>query len=328
MASFVVGPWDVDPTLVGGYVDGAMAIDGPQALAAELPAELADVGRRHGVISGFTSMRGSDTLQLRNMVLRFADETTAQAAASDFAAVAATRTVPIGPIVAVDIPGNSATAAFSNPVDDESFGRRVTYVRAFTAHGPYVLYQLAVAVGGSADAVPLVARTLERQRPLIDGFTLTAPALLDTVPSDPTGLLARSLPTPAEKMSATRPGVYDPRGALHFQTDPIASSGQFAEVRLQEWALAGTGVYQLAEPGPAGRLADDFVAEVGDQGQPSAPVPGVPGSRCLAVTFASTGKTAGYCVAAAGRYVIESEEPTPADAQRTAGAQYELLVRP
>lgn len=326
MADFVVGPWEVDPALTFLYADSAVVFDGADAMNGEMPADLIDVARRHRVIDGFSSYREATAHDLRVAVLRFADPQTAQAATTEFADVAGHRGDADGPVSPAAVPGHPETAAFANPSDDAQRGQQVTYVRAFTAHGPYVFYQLAVSASGVDDAVALVAGALDRQAPLIDQFVLTPEPLLATLPSDSTGLKARTVPPPPAEVSATRPGVYSPRGTLHFQSDPVASARRFADHGVTNWSYGAAGVYETRDPQAARRLVDDFTEEAASLGTPTGPIAGVPGSVCMNLRFEKTGDENVYCLAAADRYAIESDGDTLLDAQQRTAAQYLLLT--
>jgi hypothetical protein len=326
LADFVVGPWEVDPALTGMFERGAVVIDGPEALTAELPAEFGEIGMRHNVIDGFSSSRESPDKYLRNVVLRFADPATAGTAATEYSAVAADRTVPAGPVRPAVVPGHPEAAAVSNPADD-SDGRRVTYVRAFTAHGPYVLYQLAMAVSGAEEAVALVAGTLDRQAPLIDQFSPTPPALLAGLPADPTGLLAKSLAVAGADVTAERPGVFAPRAALHFQEKPQLTAEAFAAAGMSNWVNGGVGVYETRDPAGARQLADAFAAE-SDQlgGLPADAVPEAQWSHCATFDFPDNPELSSYCIAVADRFVIETQGPALDVSRQKVAAQQKLLA--
>lgn len=326
MADFVVGPWEVDPTLVGKFDTSAVVIDGPEALRVELPTELADAAARHNAIDGFGSARWADDIELQHIVIRFADADTASAAARDLASALAARTVPGGPVVAAIVPGHPDTAAFANPVDEED-GRQVTYVRAITAHGPYVFSQRAMAADGVDEAARLIAGMLDRQPARIDRFQTTPPALLGTLAVDPTGLLARTLAPDAADATAAVPGSYGTHGALHFQDDPVQSGQAFGKYGVGTVAYGQAAIYQGRDVGAASLLRDHLFEEYAPFGDEATAVSGVPGSRCAGLTFPTTGNFRGYCLAATGPYVVEAEGATLIDAQQRLAAQFLLLTR-
>ncbi|MGE0220127.1 DUF7373 family lipoprotein [Mycolicibacterium sp.] len=324
LADFVVGPWEIDPTLIGVFDTSAAVIDGPATLEVEFPPELAEVAEQHSAIDGFSSARWSDQLELQNTVLRFADPGVAAAAATDLADALAGRQVPGGAVVPAPIPGHPQTRAYSNPVVEEDTGRTVTFVRAITAHGPYVLSQRAMAADGVATAATLVAGTLDRQAGLIDQFVPTPPPLLDGIPADPTGLLARTVARPT--VDPELPGSYGPHGALHFQVDPVRAAPVFADAGVSTWARSLTGVYETRDPQAAQRVADVLVDGHVAVGEPSAPVAALPGSRCASLEFPTTGEWGSYCAAATGRYAVEADGATLAEAQQRLTEQAGLLA--
>lgn len=327
MADFVVGPWEVDPRLTGLFDTSAVVIDGPGAAQPLLPVELGEVAARHQVISGFGTSRWADDVELQHTVLRFADPGVAEAAARDFSDALAHRTVPGGPVVHASIPGHPQTAAFSNPVIEEDSGRVVTYVRAITTHGPYVFSERAMAADGVDTAARLIASALDRQLPLIDRFALTPLPQLAGLPIDPSGLVARTVPLPADEVTAALPGSYGPHGTLHFQNDPVRSAGVFAESGLINSAYARAGIYETRDAQAAADLVPALVAEYLETGTDPGPIDGLPTSRCADTVFPSTDEQMGYCVVAFDRYVAEAEGDTVEEARQRAAAQYVMLTR-
>lgn len=326
MADFVVGPWEVDPRLIGLFDTSAVVIDGPETAQSVFPEELGVVASRHQVIDGFSTARWADDLELQHTVLRFADPGVAAAAAREFADALAHRTVPGGPVVPASIPGHPQTAAFSNPVIEEDDGRVVTYVRSITAHGPYVLSERAMAADGVDTAARLIAGALDRQRPLIDRFAPTPPFQLAGLPVDPSGLAARTVPLPADEVTATLPGSYGPHATLHFQDSPAESAGLFTEAGLTASAFAHADVYETRDPQAAEDLVTGLAAEYLATGTDAGPIEGLPVSRCVDSVVPSSGEPMGYCVAAFDRYVAEAAADTVQDARQRATAQYVMLT--
>jgi hypothetical protein len=326
LADVVVGPWEVDPSLIGKFDTSAVVIDGPEALRAEVPVELADVAVRHQLIDGFATARWADDMELQHIVVRFADPETAATAATEFADALARRKVPGGPIAAAAVPGHPATTAFANPVADADNDRTVTYVRAVTAHGPYVFIQRAMAADGADAASGLVAGILDRQLPVIDQFSLTPPSQLASLPVDPSGLMARTVPLSPEDVTTTLPGSFGPRGALHLQDNPVLSGGVFAETGVSTVAYAATAVYETRDADTARRLVDLLDEEYRPVSTPREPVNGLAGSRCADLAFPN-GNTTSHCLAVVDRSVIEAEADTLLDAQQRAAAQSVMLTR-
>lgn len=325
LAGFVIGPWDVDPTLIGGFANGADVIDGPETLAAELPPELAEVVLRHNVIDGFSTGRKAADKDLRITVLRFPDVPNASAAAAELGVAAAQRVEPGGPVSPAEVPGHPDTAAVGYPFVDQDGGESAN-VRAFTAHGQYVVVQRAGAVSGVEDATALVAATLDRQVPLLDQFPATPLMLLPTQPLDPTGLLARSLPVAPADVTAELPGVYDARAALHFQDDPVASATLFADAGVTNWVNGSVAVYEARDRDAAQRVVDEMAATAAEFGTHTDPVAGLPDSQCMTLQLPQDGDVTGYCLAVADRYVLETYDATPAESRQKVAAQYAILT--
>lgn len=323
MADFVVGPWEVDPALVGEAFDGAVVIDGPDAVSDVFSDDIASVAIEHNVVSGFDSSRAADQKLFRAGALRFADAATAASATAGFNDAAATTGAP------VTIPGHPDTRAVTLPYED-SKGVAWTVVRSFTAHGPYSLYQRAAVeadVAGAGDiAASLVAGTLDRQMPLIDQFRPTDPAALALLPVDPTGLLARTLPAPPSELSAMVPGSYGPHGALFFEADPNGSAAMFGEAGVSQFVLGATKMYEAVNPQGAQRLIDGYRTLLLADGVLQEPVPSLAGSHCVDTEDPDSPRF--VCLAAVDRYGAVAESDGLLDAQQRLAAQYVMLTRP
>lgn len=325
LAAFVVGPWEVDPTLTEAFTNSAGVIDGAESLFAELPAELAEVGARHNVIDGFASGRRGPGKELRITVLRFADPQIAGAAAAEFATVAADIAQPDGPVIPAVVPGHPETPAVSYPFVDEA-GRHSTLVRSFTAHGPYVIVQRAGAADGVEDAAALAAAALDRQAPLIDQFVPTPPALLPTQPLDATGLLAKALPIPPAEITPGMPGVYDARATLHFEDDPTVAAGLLADAGVTNWVNGWVSFYEARDGQAAQRISDNRVDAFTEYGTPAEPVAGVPGSRCLTLDVPGLPEMRSFCSAVTDRYALDTYGDSLSDTQQQIAAQYAILT--
>lgn len=106
-------------------------------------------------------------------------------------------------------------------------------VRGFTAHGPYVLYQL-VAAPETVTACDNVIRTVENQLDLIDHYVPTDPAKMAAdLPNDPTGYLkARTLQSSDDRRPFN--GGWRPEAWLHFESNPVQAASLFRDAGL-EW---------------------------------------------------------------------------------------------
>ena len=321
MANNVVGPWEVDSELTAAFGFGAMVLPNAETLTLIGPGELAAVAGGHGMINGFASARTAENKKmLLNAVLRFGDEATATAAAADLGRTALQQQGVDGPAQTVPIPNHPDAQANHYTTMDRIAGKW-TAVRSFTAHGPYVLMQLAQATEGLDPALSLVEKAIEMQGPIIDSFRATDPAEFVDISLDPTGLLARTLPVPDKEASPTQNATYEPRGALHFQSDPVRSSKLFDDTGTDLVAMAKTNVYQTGNAEGAAGIVAEFFAEVEPTAQPANPVKNMPDSRCLQLE-----DKAFYCLATADRYAIETSGPNLLDTQQQVAAQYVMLM--
>jgi hypothetical protein len=318
MANNVVGPWEVDSTLSGWFGFGATVLQSAEALANIGPEPFAAAASQHGFINGFASARTAEGQKiLLNAVLRFADPVSAAAAATDFGDIAAKTGEGVQ---RAQIPGHPDAQAASY-TQTEGTGKRWSAVRAFTAHGPYVLMQLAQAVDGMDPALGLVAKAIDLQGPAIDQFRATDPSEFADISLDPDGLLARTLPVPDKEATTIQNTTYEQRGALQFQSDPSRSATLFSQTGTDLVAMAKTNVYQTKDSESAARIVDGFYAELQPTSQPVKPVNNLPDSRCLQLEDKSF-----YCLGAADKYAIETTSDNLLDAQQQVAAQYAMLL--
>jgi hypothetical protein len=321
MANHVIGPWEVDPALTGWFAVGAMAMPTAEALALIGPMDVAAAAGRHRMINAFASARTEENRKiLLNVVLRFADDGTAKAAATDMGDTAMQQQGADGPARRLEIPGHPDAQA--NTYTTVGRGTdRFTAVRSFTAHGPYVLMQLAQSTDGVDAAAQIVAKTLDLQAPEIDGFRATDPGEFADISLDPSGLLERTLPQEGQDPTFAKNATYEQRGALHFQSDPARSAKLFDETGVEQVAMAGTNVYETRDADGAQGIVDGFFEEVSPTAQPADPVDNMPGSKCLGL-----GDGGFYCLATADRYALEVSGPTLLAAQQMTAAQYIMLM--
>ncbi|OHV04010.1 hypothetical protein BKN37_12115 [Mycobacterium talmoniae] len=332
MAGNVLGPWEVDPSLVTGMGE----VEDAATLNVGDEAGAGDVVAAHNFVTGFSSYRadnsGSGTgiptrrKSLRNVVLRFASPEDAAAAATELADKGASVKSSFSdePTVYQPVPIPRYPDAKGSSHNWDVLGHWA--VKSFIAHGPYVLYQYATAQDGADAAAELIATTLDKQGPLIDQFQPTPVDQLANLPIDPGGVLARTVPRPADNpLMYGAGGVYDAHGQLHFDGDPVRSRTIFDAAQLQLVAKAFTNVYQTPDAASAKKIVDGFAGEMTDaQFGPAAAIKGLPDAKCLAHKDQTASSF--YCVAVADRYAIEvsgSQEPV---VHQLVSAQYLMLT--
>lgn len=327
MASHVVGPWEIDTRLTeGGRPNGILAEAG--AMRQIVGNEAAAAGK-HNFINGFVSSRRSEPEQISmvNAVLRFADPQGAAAAAAEFAAFTVTPEANPGgpPGQPVPVPNHDGTLATTFTRNLTSAGRPMTSLSTYTAHGPYVLALEAGSYEGPDAAMALIVKGLDMQKPAIDRFKPTDPAAFPTLPQDPTGLLARTVPQSPDNVNINTNLVYDQHAALHFQSSPLTAAKLFAGTGMQAWASSKTSVYEARDAAAAIRLVEQFSPELQLGGaEPADGVPHMPDSRCFRTPIPPTSFVF-VCYATADRYAIETHAPQLLDAHQQAAAQYVIL---
>jgi hypothetical protein len=321
MADFVVGPWDVDPSLIDPYLESFYVLNSPTGLLQLGPEGIAAAAGRHRFVNGFGSAREApEKRAMVNVVLRFADPDEAAAASVEMGEAVAKQPIQGATPTAAPIPGHPDAVALTYPFTRQGSSQTSAAVRSFTPHGPYVLMQFVQTTEGVDAAAGLVAKAIDAQGPLIDEFKATDPAALATVPLDPTGLLARTLPV-ASGASMAKNAVYGSRGAMHMQSDPIASGKLFKDTGISDVAMAKTNVYEAKDASAAVTVINAFSKEIGAEGnKPADGIHALPESHCLQYS------TGFYCVAPAGRYAIEARGEQLREAQQLLAAQYVVLT--
>jgi hypothetical protein len=335
MANVTIGPWQVDPAL-SAYLAGEVAVlTTHKSLDQVLWAWETGAALNQSFLVGFTSQRHSVTgpaKVLRNAVLRFPDNASASAVAQGIydKAMSFPRTDDSTPLVTepeqpAPIPGHpdshGALVTYQEGAD------RIQELDVATAHGPFVLVQISRCATGPDCSAQLAARTLDLQVPLLDAFTPTVPAQFATLPMDPTGLVARTLPLPPDEAISTSGAAYEPAGALHFESDPTIIGPALTDAHVDEVSINRATLYQAADAGAAQKLLQAYSDSVAAaQGSRAADgVPGLPQSRCVLVPGAGGLVPHHWCLATAGRYLIKTVARQLDLAHQQVAAQYRIL---
>jgi hypothetical protein len=339
MAGFVVGPWQVDPRLTRSGPTGAVVITDRLGIGTTIlyPAMLTQ-SSLEPIIVGFTCFRSAadpnDPTSLRNAVVRAANPDAATAIADGIAAgalnmpPAALKTaalIPSEPVRAVPVPGHpEATGILLVHQEGEL---RVEEVIAVSAHGPYVLLQVARSPQGPEQAAALAGAALDRQIPLLDSFVPTDPAQFAALPLDPSGLLARTVALKPGQGTTMTDATYDRAGALQLEDDPVAAGPALGAAGVDVVSVSLDTVYQATDPSAAQRLSsalgDQAAARRGSQA--AAAVPELPQSRCVTLDAGGVVPKS-WCVAAADRYAFKTTARQLGNAQQQLAAQYKMLV--
>jgi hypothetical protein len=163
---------------------------------------------------------------------------------------------------------------------------------------------------------------------LIDSFVPTDPAQFATLPLDPTGLLARTLPLKPGQGSTMSDADYDRAGALQLEDDPVTAAAAFDAAGVDAVSASQTTVYQAADAGRAqqlsGALADAAAKRAGTAG--AAAVPGLTQSHCVSLNDAGGIVTKYSCLVAADRYALKAVARQLVNAQQQLAAQYRMLL--
>lgn len=324
MADFVVGPWEADSALVDAgtisFASGGMPLK-PGALAAILPSlgsKNTTAGKQ--MVNGYASIRvGANKNQLLNAVVRMSDPQAATDAAIELAGLIAEAELAGQPLATAPkpLPGHPQTQSVQHTFTVD--GRDRNAVQAFTAHGNYLLYQAAYADSGMDAAIALAVGILDRQGPRIDEFVPTDPAEFPTLPRDPSGLLARTLPVLTGEANVNNEATFGAYGLLHYTSNPVIAEQVFADAGVDVGIHGDSWVFRTRDAAGAAAVAELLVGP--DEERPTDAVPGMPGSRCALGDLDS--KT---CVATADRYAFQVGGNQLTDVHQQAAAQYLLLT--
>lgn len=326
MASMVLGPWEIDPTML--LYSGYSGILKPSALGTFVFDDTTgDVANDNGFVTGFTvSRRTLDKKKaLQNVALRFPDPAAAQTAARAIAASFVTS--DYGKTrVSVPVPNHPDTVAVVGKLKY----REGQGANGITARGAFVLFQDTEAESPE-DAVALVGAALDKQFPLVDKFVPTDVAALPDMPRDPTGLLAKTVPTPDKDTSMNQRFVYDRRGGEQFDANPPEMDPLYEKTGMDLVAINQTVVYQARDAAAALVLLDGFAKAEGVGDHPSkvlGSVPYMPKTKCFQSANPSTTKLQDSfrCFAAADRYVYQADAHQLLDVQQLTAAQYRMLM--
>jgi hypothetical protein len=336
MANHTIGPWQVDPALTAHLAGDVAVIDTYDQLGQVFWAWVIGGAFQQPFLTGFTTERRSTAgpqKSLRNAVLRFADDRSASTVAQGFynKAMAFPRVEDIMPVVTepeqdTPIPGHPD--AHGALITYQQGAERLQELIVATAHGPYVLVQVIHCAAAPDCPAQLAAHTLDLQIPRIDTFTPTDPTQFASVPLDPTGLVARTLPLPPDEATSTSGAAYEPAGALHFENDPAAIGPALNDAKVDEISINRATIYQAATAEAAEKLlqvyGDTISAATGAQAADG--VPGLPQSRCTLIPGAGGLVPHHWCLATAGRYMIKTIARQLDTAHQQVAAQYRILT--
>ncbi|WP_431240953.1 DUF7373 family lipoprotein (plasmid) [Mycolicibacterium aichiense] len=327
MATNVALPTQVSPELTDPFPQFTGIITRGQGLRELVSDEVASAAEANHYVTGFNTERagaiGSAPARLlSSAVFRFATPEDASAAATAMSAAPDSALMrQSAPATIVPIPAHPATLAWLYQVDG-GFN-----ISAYTAHGPYVFYQYAGSKASIDAAAALVGATVDVQGPLIDGFAATPVDKLTTLPIDPTGLLARTVP--AKQASVNAVAVYTPHAALHFEPNLDAAQKMYTALGIDAVAVYRTWVYQTKDAAAATAGMGQLLAATVASPQSYVPTPGVPGlpqARCY--TRNGDPDSRYLCMATADRYLFKVTAAQDVDARQAISAQYLMLTAP
>jgi hypothetical protein len=336
LAPNVVGPWQVDYTLTDGSSPAGALVLNRDDIAFNLWPFIASGAFGQPFLLGFVAERHTpDKLaptSLRNGVLRFADDRAATDTVASMVSSAMIKGLDSNvsptltePPATFPVPGHAASSGMLLRYNADNATKQELTV--LTAHGPFVVFQVVQHSKGPDAAADLAARTLDLQLPLLDGFQPTNPTFFPQLPLDPTGLVARTLPTPSGEETAMSGSAYPPAGALHAEANPVVVGPQLSTAGVDEVSIGASTLYRAKDEAAATALAKGFGDATAEQpsAQSAAGVPGLPDSRCLLVADAAGLVPKYLCLATFDRYAFKTSARDFTRAQQQLAAQYRML---
>ncbi|AGB27044.1 hypothetical protein Mycsm_06943 (plasmid) [Mycobacterium sp. JS623] len=336
LAGYVVGPWEVDPTLLHAVVTETYALKNAKALSGLLPDPVQFLAERHHFVLGFSSDRTTSIESggqaggakgLTNSVWEFASPDDARAAADDISQQPPPAALyPNGQVSPHSVPGYPQARARAGTLTDGT-----STVESFTPHGKYVIYNYSrIQKGDSDETAELIAKILDLQLPRLDEFPATDPAQFGTLPVDSNGVLQRTLPVARENLTIQN-GVFEPRAALHFQGAPVVSAKLFADSGMQVQGVGdAAAVYSTPDAAAAKTLFDGLTRDITADADfiPLPPADGLPSTTVCSGKSKTDPLSLYQCLLTAGRYVAVVLATHPEELRQKSAAQYLMLTAP
>ncbi|MBT0568557.1 hypothetical protein [Williamsia sp. CHRR-6] len=321
MAEFVTLPFEIDPTFTsGGRPIGT--ISGTPRLFVDGAAKGVKVLTDNSILAAFftTARRpGFDNnngpASVTHAVLRFRDAASARTAAQGLLQEELSRLKGTKPDTPPELP--QSFVLWSDTVTE-----------VITPHDDYVLMDRFFAPTDQHKAAyGLAIKSLSLQKPLIDKFPKTRPAVNATIKIDQNKILLYALESPdASGNGGLAPAVYGPRGTAHVSIGPARTLQVLTDAGSTHNAYWLTQVYRAATADKASTLVAEFGRILIDAGfAPADPPKGLPMAKCFS-RDGDIGK-GDDCLVQVGRYVGESGDQDATITRQQISAQYKILTQ-
>lgn len=314
LAGYVVDPSVVMPEYTEGKLP-TLPLKDAGSLSLLLSDPVPEVASRGGMYAGFTSTRSNkdNTGSMVDAVLEFPDAAAAKQAATDLAAAAKSDGDS-----KLTVPGYPAAAGWAGKSDKK------VDAHAFLAAGSLVLYSWTSALPAKKAELPAtVARYYKMQIEAVKGFTPTPKDKLATLPYDPDGVYARTLPVAPGKGDVTN-GAYTGKAMLHYMSSYANDGKLYAETGVDAGGEGRSTVYRAKDNAGATKIRDAYYQERRAQSPDMRdyPLPGSPGITCLQDTL----NASYYCTGAVGRYAFEYLSDSENDVKKSMESQIAMLT--
>ena len=93
----------------------------------------------------------------------------------------------------------------------------------------------------------MVVKIVKKFSHAVAAFVATKPDALATLPRDPSGLLARTVPLKPGQGDSMSDADYDPAGAMQLEDNPIQAGPAMQDAGVDTVAISQTTVYQARD---------------------------------------------------------------------------------
>ena len=315
MAEWVALPIMVDKKFTNNGGISTLPLRGPNALGILFSDQAVEsVAERNGMLAGFSSSASAeDQADMVVAVLSFPNDAAAIKAATQMA-----QATKDASSKQVEIPGQPKAIGWSL---SSEYSRAV---HTFLADGAEVVYVwTSEPPKGKTDLTKLVAKAYDVQLPELKDFVPTPASAMMSMPPDPEGLLARTLPNDPDS-STVIDGNYSARGFIHFTLNPLQDQALYEKAGVDVVARRGSTMYRAEDAAGATMVVDDFIGQISevypDMTEFDIPA-GADSGKCLQNALGAQY----YCVGQFDRYAVEMWQESEAEMEQAIAAQGSLL---
>ncbi|NKY18473.1 DUF7373 family lipoprotein [Tsukamurella spumae] len=205
----------------------------------------------------------------------------------------------------------------------------IAYSQAFktgTPNAAFLAYQQYVIFAYGAYSPAQIQKYFDAQIKGLGGFTPTPVDKVTTLPVDDSGVAKYTLPPSTE--DPTRTGTLPIPVALQNQLDVTSAKNAFDDAGVDAVGVGNSTVYRAKDAAAAVRMQRSLVDDVRGFYSTNTPIAAknIPGVVCMVLPmYPGSSVTTNWCIATAGRYVVEVAAGQQQQAVQRIGAEYLIL---